>query len=212
VRVGARSASVDQFLPRGASMKCPRCHGEVPTESLRCPACKLAKPKSLIVQSGNKLSPSKAAAKRTPPHARKPRRKPERKLPKWVSIAAGALSVVLIAAIGDYAYLYFSNSKSELDPHLAQPAMQKLRDMPSKQANLTVDQYLNQELEKSRRLGNLVSIQGWTMRPLPGTTSKMLIAFSFQERDNTERRAEWLADLSHDTFMPQTELAAACKP
>ena len=28
----------------------------------------------------------------------------------------------------------------------------------------------------------------------------------------SEQRAEWLADLSHDTFTPQTELAsAACK-
>jgi hypothetical protein len=193
-------------------MKCPRCHVEVPTEALRCPECKLPKPKSLIAQGGKDNRKNQTAALRSPRQARKPGMKPERTLPRWVSIAAGALSAVLVAAIGVYAYWYFTNTTSELDPHLAQPAMQKLREMPSKQANLTIDQYLNQELEKSRRVGNLVSVQGWTMRPVQGTRSKMLISFSFQERDSTEQRAEWLADLSHETFTPQTELAsAACK-
>ena len=193
-------------------MKCPRCHVEVPTEALRCPDCKLPKPKSLIAQGSQDKTKSKLAAKRKPTSGRKPGAKPERKLPKWVSITAGALSIVLVAVIGVYAYWYFSHTTSELDPHLAEPAMQKLREMPSTQANLTVDQYLNQQLEKSRRVGNLVSVKGWTMRPVQGTRSKMLIAFSFEERDNTEQRAEWLADLSHDTFTPQTELAsAACK-
>ncbi|MEN3330853.1 MAG: hypothetical protein V7641_218 [Blastocatellia bacterium] len=193
-------------------MKCPRCHVEVPTEALRCPDCKLPKPKSLIGQTDKNKTKSQMAATRKPRHGSKPGVKPERKLPRWASIAAGVVSGLLIAVIGIYAYWYFSNRISELDPHLAQPAMQKLRAMPSKQADLTVDQYLNQELEKSRRVGNLVSVQGWTMRPVQGTRSKMLISFTFQERDNTEQRAEWLADLSHDTFTPQTELAtAACK-
>src|SRR4051812_35502261 len=105
-------------------MKCPRCHGEVPTEALRCPDCKLAKPKSLIVKSDKKKDASKADGKRQGAHARKPRRKPERKLPKWVGIVAGALSVVLIAAVGVYVYLYFANAPGEIDPHLAHPAMQ----------------------------------------------------------------------------------------
>ena len=192
-------------------MKCPRCHIEVPTEALRCPDCKLPKPKSLIGQGDKSKTKSQMAAKQTR-QGHKPGMKPERKLPRWVGIVAGTVSGLLIAAIGVYAYWYFTNTTSELDPHLAQPAMQKLRAMPSKQANLTVDQYLNQELEKSRRVGNLVSVQGWTMRPVQGTRSKMLISFSFQERDNTEQRAEWLADLSHETFTPQTDLAsAACK-
>jgi hypothetical protein len=192
-------------------MKCPRCHVDVPTEAVRCPDCKLPKPKSLIAQAGmNKdKKGTLPAARRDARPSHGPRAKSERKLPRWVSIAAGALSVVLIVGIGVYVYWYFSHMTSELDPHLAQPAMQKLRHMPSPQANLTVEQYLNQELEKSRRIGNLVSTQGWTMRPVEGTRSKMLIAFSFTERDNTEQRAEWLADLSHDTFTPQTELARA---
>jgi len=193
-------------------MKCPRCHVEVPTEALFCSECKLAKPKSLIIQNAKNKRRPRMAAKRTPLSARKPGMKRERKLPRWVSIVAGALSIALFAAMGVYAYWYFSHMTSELDPHLAQPAMQRLRQMPSKQASLTVDQYLTQELEKSRRVGNLVAVQGWTMRPVQGSRSKMLIAFSFQECDHTEQRAEWLADLSHDTFTPQTELAsAACK-
>jgi len=190
-------------------MKCPRCHVEVPAEAQRCPDCKLPKPKSLIAQNAKNKGKSLPDSKSKTQSARKPGMKPERKLPRWVSLVAGAVSVALIAAVGAYTYWYFSNTTSDLDPHLAQPAMQKLREMPSKQANLTIDQYLNQELEKSRRVGNLVSVQGWTMRPVQGNRSKMLISFSFQERDNTEQRAEWLADLSHDTFTPQTELASA---
>jgi hypothetical protein len=119
------------------------------------------------------------------------------------------LSAVLVVALGVYLYWHFIHTTSELDPHLAQPAMQKLMHMPSQKADLTVEQYLNQELENSRRIGNLVSTQGWTMRPVEGSRSKMLISFTFIERDNTEQRAEWLADLSHDTFTPQTELAKA---
>jgi hypothetical protein len=190
-------------------MKCPRCHVEVPTEALRCPDCKLSKPKSLIAQSGKDKKKNQPSARQGSSPNRRPGMKPERRLPRWVSIVAGALSVLLLAAVGVYTYIYFSHATYELDPHLARPAMQKLREMPSKQANLTIEQYLNQQLEKSRRVGNLVSIEGWTMRPVQGTRSKMLIAFSFQERDNTEQRAEWLADLSHDTFTPQTELASA---
>jgi hypothetical protein len=190
-------------------MKCPRCHVEVPSEAQRCPDCKLPKPKSLIAQSGKSKAKPQTASKGKSAGAGKPDAKTERQLPRWVSITAAAVSVVLIAAIGVYTYWYFTNMTSDLDPHLAQPVMQKLREMPSKQANLTIDQYLNQELEKSRRVGNLLSVQGWTMRPVQGTRSKMLISFSFQERDNTEQRAEWLADLSHDTFTPQTDLASA---
>ena len=189
-------------------MKCPRCHVEVPTEALRCPDCKLPKPKSLIAQSGKDKKKNQSNAQRRFAQGR-PDMKPERTLPKWVSIAAAALSVMMLAGVGVYIYLYFSHTTYELDPHLARPAMQKLREMPSKQPDLTIDQFLNQQLEKSRRVGNLVSVEGWTMRPVQGTRSKMLISFSFQERDNTEQRAEWLADLSHDTFTPQTELAVA---
>lgn len=194
-------------------MKCPRCHVEVPAVAVRCPDCKLPKPKSLIVQGGkNNKSKSQKAANGKPLYPRRPGQKPEKKIPKWVNMLAGGVSALLIAAIAAYAYWYFIYSGQEIDPHLAQPAMQKLRDMPSQQANLTIDQYMNRELEKSRRGGNLLSVQGWTMRPVEGSRSKMLIAFSFQERDNTEQRAEWLADLSGDTFTPQTPLAAAaCK-
>jgi hypothetical protein len=181
----------------------------VPTEAIRCPDCKLPKPKSLIVQAGKSQTKKQAPAAGTRSKPGRPRTKRERKLPRWANVAAGALSALLAVALGVYLYWHFTHTTSELDPHLAQPAMQKLRQMPSPQADMTVEQYLNQELEKSRRIGNLVSTQGWTMRPVEGSRSKMLISFSFIERDNTEQRAEWLADLSRDTFTPQTELARA---
>jgi hypothetical protein len=190
-------------------MKCPRCHVEVPTEAIRCPDCKLPKPKSLINQAGKgQDKQNRTAALRSQPGRRK-NVKAERKLPRWASITAGAASALLIVGLVVYIYWYFTHTTFEIDPHRAQPAMQKLRSMPSKEADLTVEQYLNQELERSRRIGNLVSTQGWTIRPVEGSRSKMLICFSFMERDNNEQRAEWLADLSHETFTPQTELAKA---
>lgn len=86
--------------------------------------------------------------------------------------------------------------------------LEKLRHSPSSQEGLNVDDLLTQELEKSRRVGNLLSYQGWTMRPINGSKTKLIISFSFQENDKTHQRAEWIADLVHDTFVPQTELAA----
>lgn len=191
-------------------MKCPRCHVEVPTEAIRCPDCKLPKPKALINQTGKGQSkkPALASGKRPLP-GRRAQAKPERKVPRWVSITAAALSALMIVGVGIYIYWYLSHTTFELDPHTAQPAMQKLRHMPSQKSELTVEQYLNQELERSRRIGNLLSTEGWTIRPIEGSRSKMLISFSFTERDNTEQRAEWLADLSGDTFTPQTDLARA---
>jgi hypothetical protein len=197
-------------------MKCPRCHIDVPSEAVRCPDCKLPKPKSLIAQSKDSKGKTSSLSGKASPFGKKPLyptgkrgQKPEKKLPKWVSITCAAVSFVLIASIGVYAYWHFAHSVSELDPQLAPVAMRKLQNMPSPQAGRTVDQYMKDLENKSRKDGNLVAAQGWTMHPVQGTSSKMLITFSFQEKDNTEQRAEWLADLSGDTFTPQTELAAS---
>jgi hypothetical protein len=190
-------------------MKCPRCHVDVPIEASRCPGCKLSKPKSIIAkQQSEKKKKSTGGGLFSSGPVGKGKKLP-REIPKWLNIAAGVLSAVLLLGVGGYIYWYFANRASDLDPKAVQPAMLKLRQSPSQKAGMTVDQYLAQELETSRRVGNLRSIQGWTMRPVIGSSSKILISFAFQESDQTERRAEWIADLSHDTFTPQTDLAAA---
>ncbi|MFY9611411.1 MAG: hypothetical protein WAU45_22720 [Blastocatellia bacterium] len=81
--------------------------------------------------------------------------------------------------------------------------------MPSNHEGLTVEESVTRELEKSRRVGNLVGYQGWTVREAPGDKSKLLVIFSFDERGNSKQSAEWLADPVSSTFIPQTELAAA---
>ncbi|MEK6289642.1 MAG: hypothetical protein AABO57_28335 [Acidobacteriota bacterium] len=81
--------------------------------------------------------------------------------------------------------------------------------MPSSEPGVTIDARLSRELEASRRVGNLVGYQGWTVRPIKGTKTRVLIVFAYQEVGGTHQRAEWLADLSNNTFTPQTDLAAA---
>jgi hypothetical protein len=171
----------------------------VPDEAPRCQDCKLPKPKS---------SPDHSVASIKKARNKK-RASPGRDRPKWVNALAGVVALILTVGIGWYAYSHFSAQPQELDPHLAQPALAKLRELPSSQSGLSVDGYLTQQLEKSRRVGNLLTYQGWTISPVRGSKTKLLIAFTYEEKDNTQQRAEWLADVANNTYTPQTELAVA---
>ncbi len=184
-------------------MRCPRCHSQVPDEALRCPDCKLPKPKT----SSDHSAANHSAVSRKKLQAKKRDLKVNDSRPKWVNALAGVVAFILTAGVGWYAYSHFSTQPHELDPHLAQPALTKLRQSPSSQSGLSVDDYLTQQLEKSRRVGNLLNYQGWTISPVKGSKTKLLIAFTYEERDNTQQRAEWLADVANNTYTPQTELA-----
>ena len=161
------------------------------------------------LKNGKQANGKSAAGRKDGRTGARRRPKPERQIPAWANIASGIASAILVIGLGFYVYWFFSHRVPEPDPHEVQPAMLKLRQMPSLQAGLTVDQYLNQEVERARKFGHVRSIQGWTARPVQGSASKIVIAFSYQETDQTEQRAEWLADLSHLTFTPQNDLAAA---
>lgn len=128
-------------------------------------------------------------------------------MPKWMAPVAGAVAFALVAWIGYALYMHFSYQPQELDPHMAQPALAKLRQEPSGVTGMNVDEFMNQQLEKSRRVGNLLKYEGWTVSPVQGSKTKLLITFSYEERDNTQYRAEWIADVTNNTFTPQTELA-----
>jgi hypothetical protein len=117
--------------------------------------------------------------------------------------------VALLCGLGFYLFHFYSNRQHEVDPKAALPMLNRLRHSPSTQQGLNVDDLLTQELEKSRRVGNLLSYQGWTIRPINGSKTKLLISFSFEESGNTQQRAEWIADLANNTFTPQTDLAVA---
>lgn len=178
-------------------MRCPRCHSQVPDAAPRCPDCKLPKPKA---------SPDQNAAQHKKKQAKR-RNSRNSSRPKWVNIFAGIVALLLTAGIGLYLFLFFSGQPQELDPHLAQPALANLRQAPSSQSGLSVDDYLTQHLEKSRKVGNLLKFQGWTVSPVKGSKTKLLIAFTYEEKDNTKQRAEWVADVANNTYTPQTELA-----
>jgi hypothetical protein len=192
-------------------MKCPRCHTEIPAEASHCPDCKLPKPKNLQAQDEGVEQKTESPRKSTPSRASKNRRKQIRReqRPKWITALAGAAVVLLVSGMGIYLVIFFSSMPDEIDPKAAMPMLNKLRNSPSSQAGLNVDALLTQEMEKSRRVGNLLSYQGWTIRPVGGSKTKLLISFTFEETDNVKKRAEWVADLVHNTFTPQTELAVA---
>jgi len=123
-------------------------------------------------------------------------------------VLSNSIVVTLIGA-GGYWFVWPLFQSQGPEPEVAALVLEKLRKMPSKQEGLTVEESIARELEKSRRVGNLLSYQGWTVQPVPGDKSKLLVVFSFNERDNSKKSAEWLADPVSSTFTPQTELAAA---
>lgn len=192
-------------------MKCPRCHTEVPAEASHCPDCKLPRPKNLQAQEETAEQKIEAPRRKAPHRAGRNVRKKvnQKQRPKWVNALAGVVSVLLMGGIGFYLVVFFSSVPEEIDPKAALPMLERLRNSPSTRDGLNVDALLLQELEKSRRVGNLLSSQGWTIRPINGSKTKLVISFSFQEKDNTQQRAEWIADLVKNTYTPQTDLAMA---
>lgn len=199
-------------------MTCPRCETNVPAEALYCPYCNLPKPRGGFVvegeteaeeiKIGEPRSPvafrkTHAVANRIPKRSRKSARK--LRLP-----VLGAAALVALIAAGIYIYVVpLVHSEAGAEPKTVLSALDKLRRMPSNDPDLTIDARMSRELERSRRVGNLVAYQGWTIQRIKGTKTKVLLVFSYQEAGDVHNRAEWLADLSNNTFTPQTELAAS---
>lgn len=204
-------------------MTCPKCRANVPEASLRCPSCGLSKPKARTVEANEKPSrwfdwvavkresAGRPTERRATENPRTVNRKPAEPPSKTKRVALMVSGSMMVALLGACAYwfvwpLFLSEGP---EPHTAAVVLETLRKMPSNQEGLTVDESVTQELERSRRVGNLVRYQGWTVRLAPGDKSKLLVVFSFDERNNTRQRAEWLADPVSSTFTPQTDLAAA---
>jgi len=180
-------------------MTCPKCRANVLEASLRCPSCGLSKPKARTVEAIEK--PSKwfgwVAVKResagrpterrgTENHRtvnRKPAQPPSKT--KRVALIVSFSMMFALLGAGGYWFVWPIFLSDGPEPQTAALVLEKLRKMPSNQEGLTVDESVTQELERSRRV------------------------FSFDERNNTRQRAEWLADPVSSTFTPQTELAAA---
>ena len=111
--------------------------------------------------------------------------------------------------VGAYIFVVPMVYSEQAEPKIVLAALDKLRKSPSNEPGVTIDARLARELETTKRVGNLVSYQGWVVRPIKGTKTQVVLAFAYQEVGNTNQSAEWIADLSAGTFTPQTDLATS---
>lgn len=188
-------------------MVCPRCATDVTAEALYCPYCNLPKPKAGFAVSAP-TKPATQAVSRKKPRERRPDQPPVKGRKRRVMVLSSA-ALAAVLSVGIYIFVVPLVHSQGVEPRTALSALDKLQHMSSRDSDLTVDARMMAEVEKSRRVGNLVGFQGWTVHPIKGTKTRVLLVFSFREVGNTEQRAEWVADLNANTFTPQTPLAAA---
>ncbi len=195
------------------NMTCPKCRSNVPDGSPRCPSCGLSKPKARVADTGERprkwfgQSDGKTVTRKRVTARSKPAGPPSKA--KRIALILSLSMVLVVLGGAAYWFLWPLFLSQGPEPQTAALVLETLRQMPSNQEGLTVEESVTRELERSRRVGNLVGYQGWTVREAPGDRSKLLVIFSFDERDNTKQSAEWLADPASSTFIPQTDLAAA---
>lgn len=207
------------------ALTCPRCGTAVPSEAMYCPYCSLPKPKRGF--AGAETKPEQPRPQ--PPRqsfAVKRSKKKDIKLPKprtgfnktsdgssrkqprgFRASVLSVAAVVTLLGVGAYIFIVPMVFSEHAEPKTVLAALDKLRKAPSNEPGLTIDGALTRELETVRRVGNLVAYQGWIVRPIKGTTTKVVLVFSYEEAGNTSQNAEWIADLKSGTFTPQTELA-----
>ncbi|MFY9554961.1 MAG: zinc ribbon domain-containing protein [Blastocatellia bacterium] len=198
---------------------CPRCETNVPDEALYCPYCNLQKPKNesattavATAEKGKPTLKSKAPMRSASSHkmSKRPHKRSRSSQPRRLRLPVlSVAALVALLGVGAYIFIIPLVHSEEAEPKQVLSALDKLRRMPSNEPDLTIDARLTRELEKSRRVKNLVGYQGWTAKPVKGSKSKVLLVFSYDEVGDVHQRAEWLADLSNNTFTPQTELASA---
>jgi hypothetical protein len=115
--------------------------------------------------------------------------------------------LVLVSGAIAYTVAFNYLESKQADPVAALAALDTLRALPSNKDGLTVDEAMALELKKARESGRLRGYQGWTTQRIAGTDVQVLIVFSYQDIDDNDYRAEWLADLSARSFRPQNDLA-----
>lgn len=204
------------------ALMCPRCGTDVPNEAMYCPYCSLPKPKRGFAdetehhaeESKPVDQPKPRVALKTPSkRSNKPAKrstagpgKPPRRL--RVSVLS-VIALVALFSVGAYIFVVPMVYSEQAEPKTVLAAMEKLRKSPSNEPGVTIEARLARELETTRRVGNLAAYQGWIVRPIKGTKTKVVLAFSFQEVGNLNRSAEWIADLTNNTFTPQTDMAVS---
>lgn len=224
---------------KAMALTCPRCGTDVPSEALYCPYCILPKPKRGFTAVERISEPTRVAASARPQvtagpqsavsprgtirpraaavRAAKASYKPGRrtgpssgKPPRQLRLSVvSAAALVTVLGVGIYMFVVPMVYSERAEPKVVLSALEKLRKSPSAEPNVSIDARLMREIETSRRVGNLVAYQGWTVRPIKGTKSKVVFAFAFVEVGDVHQSAEWIADLTNNSFTPQTELATS---
>jgi hypothetical protein len=201
------------------ALTCPRCDTDVPVEAFYCPYCNLPKPKGGFTNAAEEkptgTSPQQPAAAYKPAAAHKKETRAgnqsfNRPRKTGRTIKLGVLSfaaLIAVLSVGLYVFVVPLVLSQEAEPNAALSAMEKLRHLPSKDPGVTIGDRMSHELETSRRVGNLVAYKGWTVHPIKGTKTRVLISFSYREVGDVDQRAEWVADLTDNTFTPRSELA-----
>ena len=218
------------------ALTCPRCETDVPNEAQYCPYCSLPKPRRGFAEAAednpeatkfeghsrppvavafkkakgavifkNAKNESKKPAKRSASRAGKPPRKLR------LSVL-GVASLVALFSAGVYIFIVPLVYSGQAEPKAVLAALDNLKKSPSSEPGVTIDARLLRDLETSRRVGNLAAYKGWTVRPIKGTSARIVFAFSYVEVGDVNKSAEWMADLTHNIFTPQTELAVAVHP
>jgi len=215
------------------ALTCPRCETDVPNEAQYCPYCSLPKPKrgfaeaveekpeetnfkqhsKPLVAVASKKARVAVAFEKAKKENKKPAKrsasrpgKPARKLRLSV---LGVASLVALFSAGVYIFIVPLVYSGQAEPKAVLAALDNLKKSPSSEPGVTIDARLLRELETSRRVGNLTAFKGWTVRPIKGTSARIVFAFSYVEVGDVNKSAEWMADLTHNIFTPQTDLAVA---
>lgn len=183
-------------------MRCPKCYAETSNDVLCCPKCNLITPKGRQHLKTKGQKPAPVVRKKAPKKAPK---KERRRVPRWVTVTVLMATVVVCGVGSFFIWIYFIDQQP-VDAASPQYAIERLRNRTSKQAGLTVEKRLEQEVESSRASGRFVELEGWSVTPLDG--AKCRVTFSIEEKEHHYRRAVWTVEMPHGPFLPQTDLAA----
>jgi len=207
------------------ALTCPRCETDVPNEAQYCPYCSLPKPKRGFAEAAEDKPEEetnfeehsrppvavafKKAKKESKNQAKRSASRPAKPPRKLRLSVLGVASLVALFSAGVYIFIVPLVYSEQAEPKTVLTALDNLKKLPSSDPGVTIDARLLRELETSRRVGNLAAYKGWTVRPIKGTSARVVLAFSYVEVGDVNKSAEWMADLTHNIFTPQTELAVA---
>jgi len=205
----------------------------VPNEAQYCPYCSLPKPKRGFAEAAEEKPEEtnfkqyskppvavafkrakvavafKKAKKESKNQAKRSASRPAKPPRKLRLSVLGVASLVALFSAGVYIFIVPLVYSEQAEPKTVLTALDNLKKLPSSELGVTIDARLLRELETSRRVGNLAAYKGWTVRPIKGTSARVVLAFSYVEVGDVNKSAEWMADLTHNIFTPQTELAVA---